>query len=163
MGSDEARLFRTVREEMGASYGLTPGRLPVLPDQQLLLISGAVPPERAGEVVDVVRAEAARLAAEGLEAEEFAAIKTQIDAQFDQLLADPSAVRDMILLRLARDQDADPDAVRADLTALTLDEANAALADLIAPGLTAIVATPDPAALHVECTVASPEDAVTCD
>ena len=67
------RLFLSIREELGATYGgfvvLSPE---TEPDQQVLTVFEAdVDPERSDEVLDVVEADIADLVANGPTAEEF--------------------------------------------------------------------------------------------
>ena len=160
-GGYGSRLFERVREEMGASYGIGAGGLVLTPERVLVTVGGAVPPERAGEVVSLVREELARLRSEGITEAELGAAREARAADEAAMLSDPGTLTGMLAEALARGEEADPAALeRAD--ALTLEGVRAALAAIIPAEIPAVVVTPDPDAAGAGCVVDVPEDAADC-
>ena len=162
LGGPDGRLFRRVREEMGASYGLGVNVTPLTPDRQLVALAGAVEPSRAGEVVAIMREEVARLREEGpTQAEIDAALAEQL-ASFEAAFTDPDQATGYLLDRLALGLVPDLDAVAEPSRTLTLEEAAAAIPDLLVEDPPAVIVTPDPDAAEADCVLDVPEEAADC-
>ena len=160
-GGDGSRLFERVREEGGASYGMGVGGMVLLPDLQLVSVGGAVPPERAGEVVATVREELARLRERGVTGPELDAAREAREAREAEALGDPGTITSVLVDLVSRGEAPDPALLeRAD--ELTPEAVNAALRELIPAEVAAIVVTPDPEAAGADCVVDVPEDAAGC-
>lgn len=160
-GGEGSRLFERVRQEEGASYGLGWGAIVLLPDLRLVTLGGAVPPERAGEVVTMVREELARLREEGLTQAELDAAREEQRAREAEALADPGTLTGSLVDMAQRGETPDP-ALLVQADALTLKGVNAALPDLLPATVAAVVVTPEPDAVGADCTVDVPEEARTC-
>ena len=143
IGGDGSRLFERVREEEGASYGLEWGSIALLPDLQLVTIGGAAPPERAGEVVAMVREELSRLRAEGVTGPELDAAREERLAAEREVLADPGTVTSVLLDQVLLGRGPDP-ALFARGAALGVEGVNAALPELLPEAVAAVVVTPRP-------------------
>ena len=161
IGGDGSRLFERVREEEGASYGLEWGSIALLPDLQLVTIGGAAPPERAGEVVAMVREELSRLRAEGVTGPELDAAREERLAAEREVLADPGTVTSILLDQVLLGRGPDP-ALFARGAALGVEGVNAALPELLPEAVAAVVVTPDPEAAGADCIVDVPEEAAGC-
>ena len=161
-GGDGSRLFERVREEEGASYGLELGAIVLLPDLQIVTIGGAVPPERAGEVLAMVREELMRLREEGITAPELDAAREEQRAGEAAALADPGTITS-VLVDLTQLGEAPDPALIEQADALTLEGVNAALPGLIPDAVAAVVVTPKPETVDADCVVDVPEEAARCD
>ncbi len=162
VGGDSSRLFERVREEEGASYGLELGAIVLLPDLQIVTIGGAVPPERAGEVVAMVREELTRLREKGITVRELDAAREEQEAGEAAALADPGTLTSVLVDLVQLGKAPDPALIeRADT--LTLEGVNAALPELIPDAVAAVVVTPEPEAARADCVVDVPEEAAGCE
>ena len=157
-GCDGSRLFERVREKEGASYGLELGAIVLLPDLQIITIGGAVPPDREGEVVAMVREELTRLREEGITDRELDAAREEQEAGEAAALADPGTLASILVDLVQVGESPDP-ALIEQADALTLEGVNAALPELIPDAVAAAVVTPEPEAARADCVVDAPEEA----
>lgn len=136
-GGFESRLMQEVREKRGLTYGI--GTFLVPRDySEMILGSVASANETMAEAIEVIRAEWARLAAEGVTQEELDAAKTYITGEYP-LRFDGNAEIASIMVGMQM-IDLPPDYVvnRNDyINAVTLDDISRVAAELL-----------DPAALH---------------
>lgn len=162
VGDLNARLTQSLRKELGATYGFGVRSYPLLPGEQILTIGGVVPPERASEVLDVLRAEIAALREGGVTADELKITKETISQQIAQRNAEPGIVAGLAVDYHLRGLDRDLAAMRNEVDALTLEVVSAALPDLLPERATAIIVTPNPSVVQADCTVDVPEEAANC-
>ena len=162
VGGDGSRLFERVREAEGASYGLELGAIVLLPDLQIVTIGGAVPPERAGEVVAILCEELTRLREEGITARELDAAREEQEAGEVAALADPGTLTSVLVDLTQLGEVPDP-ALIEQADALTLEGVNAALPELVPDAVAAVVVTPKPETVDADCVVDVPEEAARCD
>ena len=74
-GNPSARLWKAVRERLGAAYGVSTSLQPVALETRTLVIRTAVANEKAKRALAAIREEYARLIAEGVTDEELEALK----------------------------------------------------------------------------------------
>jgi zinc protease len=161
-GGDGSRLFIRLREEMGATYGLRVDLLPLLPGTSVAMMIGTVPEDRAADVAAVIRDELVRLAQDGVTEGELALARDEMGLGLAQAATDPESalatIGDLALLG------ADPSVERLakTLTATSLEDVNAEIADLLATVPTIVIASPTAPALPDACIVTKPEEADRC-
>lgn len=167
---DGSRLFAQLREELGATYGVEARIVPLLADTQLVSFVAAVPPERAQEVIDIIRKEIETVRMDGVTDAELAASREGVLAGVAQRNADPAMVAgtlgDIAVMARQSGNELPTDALdqsAREMNALTLEEVNAALPDLLPERATVVVVTPQPDAIEADCTVETPEDAANCE
>jgi len=137
-----------LRETRGLTYGVGTG-LAAMDRGALVLGSFQTANERAGEAVAVLRAEWARMAAQGLSAEELEAVKTYLTGAYPLRFDGNAPIARILVAMQMQGMPADYTARRNGLVrAIPLAEANRVAARLY-----------DPAALHV-VVVGQPEGVV---
>lgn len=142
------RLMAALRETRGLTYGVGTG-LAAMDRGALVLGSFQTANGRAGEAVAVLRAEWARMAAEGLSAEELEAVKTYLTGAYPLRFDGNAPIARILVAMQMQGMPVDYTARRNALVrAITLAEANRVAARLY-----------DPAALHV-VVVGQPEGVV---
>ena len=162
-GSDEARLFRGLREAEGATYGVRYNYTPLTPELVSVALIASVPPDRAEKVLGTLRAEIARLLAEGLTADELAAARERIAAGEGAWLRDPATLASIAVDQAALGQPIDPAARREAPAMQDLAEINAALPEALPEGMVGVIVTPRPDLAEGDCTAHTPEELAGCE
>lgn len=132
-GGFESRLMQEVREERGLTYGISTFLMPMF-HAELMLGQVASSNDTIAEAIDVTRNEWARMANEGMTAEELAAAKTYLTGAYP-LRFDGNAEIAKIMVGMQM-VDLSPDYVvnRNDfIEAVTLQEANRVASELMQP------------------------------
>ena len=134
-----SRLFQKVREELGLAYA-------VFSYQQFYQTAGitgvyvGTQAETADQAADVVMAEYARLASEGLPAEELAGGKQQLKGQIMLSLESPmSRMHRLAGVELTRDRYRRLDEILAEIDAVSAEDVRAVAAEFFAPDRQTIV------------------------
>ena len=162
---DGSRLFTLLREELGATYGVELRTVPLLADAQLLSFVAAVPPERAGEVAELIRGAIGDVRTNGITADELEAVREQSLVAIEQRDADPGTVAGALLDGIVRSGEGGVTVLNdfdRTLASMTVDNVNAALATQLPHAATTVIVTPEPDAVEADCTVDTPEDAANC-
>ena len=159
-----SRLFRAVRDELGASYGST-AALPMIGGfARYLVINSAVDPTGAAKVLAVLRAEYERFQREGLTAAEFETARARFVNGLEEQArrAGPASGLLRELLRQGRGGSEGP-AVLARLGQLTREEVNAHLREhWPEPPLTAVIVAPSADGIAADCVVRPQEEPEIC-
>ena len=164
-GGDGSRMFTLLREELGATYGVELRAVPLLADAQLLSFIAAVPPERAGEVADLMREVIGDVCANGVTKDELEAVREQSFVAVEQRDADPSTVAGTLLdgiVRVGEEGVGILNDIDRTLADMTVDNVNAALAVQLSDAITAVIVTPEPSTVEADCSVDVPEKAAEC-
>ena len=128
-----SRLFQRVREELGLAYAVYSFQH-FNRDSGSLGVYVGTAPESAGQATDVIRAELARLAAEGLPADEIAQGKGQLKGQITLSLEGVSSrMYRAAGVELYGEEFRPLDRVLAEVDAITPDDVAAACAEFYAP------------------------------
>lgn len=158
------RLFKAVREKLGAAYGASARLGTAGPDRLFFSVSAAVEHEKAADALAAIRAELARFLADGITASE-------LDPQKEKLISDtrqsmrraPYVAR---LLRNAMLENLPADHVETTekrIAAITLDHANAAIREKLGgKPLATIVVAPAVEGFGVDCVVKTAAEAEPC-
>ncbi len=158
------RLFKAVREKLGAAYGATVRLGTVGPDMLFFSVSAAVEHEKAADALAAIRVELARFLAEGI-------TEAELNPQKDKLISDtrqsmrraPYVAR---LLRNAMLENLPADHVETTekrIAAITLDHANAAIREKLGgKPLATIIVAPAVEGFGVDCVVKTAAEAETC-
>ena len=129
----ESRLMRKVREERGLTYGiytyLVPKDLSEMYLGQVASANGTI-----AEVIDVVRDEWAKLATEGVSAQELAQAKTYLTGAYPLRFDGNAAIAGILVGMQAQDLGTEYIAGRNDLVnAVTLEDVNRVASELLDP------------------------------
>lgn len=164
-GNPSARLWKAVRERLGAAYGVSTSLQPVDLETRTLVIRTAVANEKAKGALAAIREEYARLIAEGVTDEQLEALKQVfITSHRDRLRRAPSVAANVLTQVLhdfpdeylasyeARVRGYDRTAVNADMRA-TFPK----------PPLTVVAVTPSADGLAADCVIRSPDELARCD
>lgn len=162
VGGDGARLFTRLREELGATYGMSGYLVPLVPGTQMAIIAGSVPPDRAAEVAQVVREELTRLSAEGITQAELDLLKSETRLALDAIARDPNAMTTFAAGREIEGLDPSPSSLSKELESATLGTVNTGIASALSEPPVLIVVAPDPIALAGACIIWNPELASGC-
>jgi zinc protease len=102
-----SRLFRAVRDELGASYGSS-AELPMMGGAaRYLVISSSVDPARAPQALSVLRAEYERFLREGLTDAEFDSARARVVNQLEEQARRTGSAAALLRERLRQDRRAD--------------------------------------------------------
>jgi predicted Zn-dependent peptidase len=138
-GGMSSRLFQRVREELGLAYAIFAYKHFYQSAGQLGVYIGTQP-GTADAAVDAIRGEYARLAAEGLPADELADGKQQLKGQVMLSLESPGARMGRLAGFVLHDDEYRPlDRMLAEIDAVTPDEIAAVASEYFAPGRQTVV------------------------
>lgn len=101
-GGFGSRLMEEVREKRGLSYGVYSYLIP-MDHAALVMAGGSTVNAKAGQALDIMRQEWARMAAEGVTAQEMADAKTYLTGSFPLQLGSTQSIA-RILLQVERDR-----------------------------------------------------------
>ena len=164
-GNPSARLWKAVRERLGAAYGVSTSLQPVDLEIRTLVIRTAVANEKAKGALAAIREEYARLIAEGVTDEELEALKRLfVTSHRDRLRRAPSVAAN-VLTQVLHDF---PDEYlasyegrvgRYDRTAVNADMR----ATFPKQPLTAVAVAPSADGFAADCVIRSPDELARCD
>ncbi|HRE19552.1 MAG TPA: insulinase family protein [Rhabdaerophilum sp.] len=158
------RLFKAVREKLGAAYGASVRLSAVGADTLFFSASAAVEHEKAADALAAIRTELARFLADGI-------TQAELDPQKEKLISDtrqsmrraPYVAR---LLRNAMLENLPADHVETtekQITAISLDHVNKAIREKLGGGsLATIIITPAVGVFNADCIVKAAAEAETC-
>jgi zinc protease len=164
-GNSSARLWRAVRERLGAAYGISAALQPADVETRWLLIRTAVATDKAKDVLSAIREEYARFVADGpTDAEVEALAGLFVRNNRERLRRAPTLAANLLGLALL----GFPDDYLATYESRVRRYARAAIeADMRAtfpkPPLTAVMITPSAEGLSADCVIRSPEDLPRCN
>ena len=160
-----SRLFRAVRDELGASYGST-AALPMLGGAaRYLVISSSVDPASAPRALAVIRAEYERFRQEGLTGAEFDAARARVVNGIEEQArrAGPAAGLLRDLLRQERRAAEGLDVLEQLRHRLTREDVNAHLRERWPePPLTAVIVAPSAEGFGADCVVGRHDEPERC-
>lgn len=160
-----SRLFRVVRDELGAAYGIT-AELPMLAGAaRYLVISTSVDPTSAPKALNVIRSEYDRFRQNGLTAAEFEAARARTVNGLEEGARRASAAASLLhgLLRQDRSATEAQGVLERLRKRLTREEVNARLLERWpAPPLTTIIVAPSGDGFAADCVVRRSEEPERC-
>jgi predicted Zn-dependent peptidase len=160
-----SRLFRVVRDELGAAYGIT-AELPMLAGAaRYLVISTSVDPTSAPKALHVIRSEYDRFRQNGLTAAEFEAARARTVNGLEEGARRASAAASLLhgLLRQDRSATEAQGVLERLRKRLTREEVNARLLERWpAPPLTTIIVAPSGDGFAADCVVRRSEEPERC-
>ena len=162
VGGPEARLFRSLRSTLGATYGLQRSDIVLPTYRKLTTIGGTVAPDMVSEVIDTVHREIETLRRDGITQAEFDAYREGFRIQIDRTERDPDTLVGLMRDDLQTGRTLDLERDRRELEALTLEGINREITQVLPERMTTIVALPDPSVVEADCMVTVPEDAAAC-
>ena len=162
-GGLESRLSASVRQKLGASYGLNAG-LSGLPEHKLLGILGPVGNDKALEALEAIGAEYARWRADGITAEEFEAARKRIGAQiaggYAKVGVDTGEFVGAMLVGRPPNDTAD---AQQRLDSYTMESVNAAVrAKFSAPPLLTVIVSSKAEGFKADCVIKDWREAAGC-
>lgn len=144
-GGFTSRLMEEVREKRGLSYGVY-SYLVAMDHSALLIANGSTVNAKAGQALDIIRAEWARMAKDGVTDQELADAKTYLTGSFPLQFTSTNAIA-RIMLQVRRDRLGIDYLDRRDalINAVTKDDVRRVAARLLDPAnlLTVVVGRPD--------------------
>jgi zinc protease len=165
-GSSQARLFRAVRSELGATYRIAASTIDFAREQRLLSISAEIETDKLGPAIAAIRQTYRRFRAEGVGDEEFAALREHAVRDFAELLQKPMPLSRTLIDAQASGHDAGYVAgIRSRLAAMergALNEHIARRFPALDDILTIIVTPRPPEGLDADCVIAAPEEVEGC-
>ncbi len=158
------RLFKAVREQLGAAYGATASLSLLGPDERFFSITAPVEHDKAATALAVMRAEYARFIAEGVTPEELEPQKAKwLSERREGMRRAPNVAR---LLRNAMLEDRSADYVLAyesRVTGLTFEKVNGEIRTKLAgKPVATIIVGPERSDIRADCTVKSAKEAENC-
>lgn len=163
-GGPASRLWRAVRERLGATYGAYAWMQPLGENAWRFTMQSAVEHGAAPRALAAMRAEYARLREEGLSEAEIAPIRARLIAgQSDTLTrAAPAAGAIRAALLAGRPADA-PLRAADDIAALDAGRINAIIRTRLPERLTTIIVSPTVEGFQADCVVAADQPTEVCD
>jgi zinc protease len=164
-GGFQSRLYKVLREKLGATYGVSGSwRWIDRGDRALYGIRSAVDHDRAGAAIEALRAEYALWWEKGITADELADVRGRIRQGRAETQRSPSSVAATLAYGLALDQ---PDTMLADagqrLEAITVEDVNSFIRqNMPKPELALVIVAPDAKGLAADCIVKSVEEVDGC-
>lgn len=158
-----SRLFRVLREKLGATYGASASLQPVAGDLSLIVLEAGISTDRIKPALAALREEYERWRATGIEMRELDTVRTARIAGIRQARTQPAnvaaALRDLAVQDLplgdfdlaeARARDATPATVSAEISAR------------MPAALVTVVVTPSATAIAADCVVRNAEEVAGC-
>ena len=164
-GGPSGRLWKAVRERLGAAYGISTGLQAVDLDSRTLFIRAAVANDKAKGALAAIGEEYARFTAAGVAEEELEPLKRIFIANHRDRLRRAQAVAGAVLTQALHDF---PDDYLATYERRVGSYGRAAVdADIRAAfpkaPLTVVVVTPSAEGFAADCLIKSPEELARCD
>lgn len=158
------RLFKAVREQLGAAYGARAQLGSLGGDVHFLSAVAAVEHDKAGAALAAMRSELARFTAEGVTASEFEAAKERSLSEARQRLRGAPYVARILRNAMVEGRPKGfAEAYEQRLMAVTLDQVNTAIREKLANRpLATIIVTPDDTGFQADCRIDTPAKAETC-
>ncbi len=158
-----SRLWRAVRERLGASYGAEAAIGPLSRGHYRLMMRSSVATGRTADALAAMRQEFDRFLAEGVRPDEVEPVRTRIIAEFAESMRRSNSAANRIRGALLDGQGADDlEAYAARVGAVTAGDVNALIARHLSNRLVVIVVTPSAAGLGADCVVKSLAEVATC-
>lgn len=158
-----SRLFRVLREKLGATYGASASLQPVAGDLSLIVLEAGISTDRIKPALAALREEYERWRANGIEQRELDTVRTARIAGIRQARTQPAnvaaALRDLAVQDLplgdfdlaeARTRDATPASVSAEIIAR------------MPAALVTVVVTPSATAIAADCVIRNAEEVAGC-
>jgi zinc protease len=164
-GGKSARLWRAVREKLGAAYGISASLQAVDLNTRTLFVRTAVANDKAKDALAAIRAEYAGFLANGIADAEVEALKTSfVESHRERVRRAPTLAAALIVPAL-RDF---PDDYLAGYEQRMRGYSRAAIeadmrAQLPKPPLTTVVIAPSAEGFAADCVIQSPADLARCD
>jgi zinc protease len=157
------RLFKAVREKMGASYGASAQLLSPLPEPYLFSYSTSVAHDKGKEALAAINSEFTTLVTKGITAEELEAEKSKITSELLETFRRPLSVASLVRNAQITGRPADHVATSLQRVAvLTPEKVNAAItAHLGSRPMATIIVAPDESKFE-GCVITSPDQASRC-
>jgi zinc protease len=164
-GGTTSRLWKAVREKLGAAYGVSAGFSAIDRDVRTFAIRSAVANDKAAAALAAIREEYDRFLTEGITDAELDPRKTLYLTSHRERVRQPASVAATVLSGSFYDY---PDDYLATYEQRIRGYSRAAIeADMRAalprPPLTAVVVTPSAAGLAADCVIRGPEEIARCD
>jgi zinc protease len=164
-GSSSARLWRAVRERLGAAYGISAGLNSIDPDTRALSIRAAVANDKAKDVLAAVGEEYGRFVTDGATDGEIDALKAIFVRNHRERLRRAPALAASLLTLALNDF---PDDYLATYEQRLRGYARTAIADDVRATfprqpLTSVVIAPSAAGFSADCVIKSPEEIARCE
>ena len=162
-GGDGTRLFRRLREEDGATYGVEATFTALTTEVMSVSLIASVPATRAGETLAALREELSDMRSGGVTEAELAAARERYAAQEDVFLRDPLSLAGIAIDQAWLGRPIAPEERRESRDMTDLGAINAALPGAIPEGVVGVIVTPDPDLVDgADCTAPIPEDLGSC-
>jgi len=160
-----SRLYHAVRERLGAAYGISTSMQAVDLDLRLLLIQTAVANDKAREALAAIRAEYARLMADGLTAEEVDPLRRKFATRMSEQVRRAAQLAPLLLTFALHDF---PDDYLATYEARLRDQGLSAInADVRAKfpplPLTTVVVAPSAEGFEADCVIKARDEISRCE
>ncbi|QCI67128.1 M16 family metallopeptidase [Phreatobacter stygius] len=158
-----SRLWRAVRERLGASYGTEASIGPLTRGHYRLMMRSSVATGRTADALAAVRQEFERFLAEGVGPDEVEPVKTRIVTEFAEAMRRSNAAANRVRGMLLDGQGMDDLEAYADRVGrVSASDVNALIARHLSSRLVVIVVTPSAAGLGADCVVKSLAEVSSC-
>lgn len=159
------RLFKVIREELGASYGVSAGFSRPLPDTYLFSLAAAVAHDKAPAALAAMRSELKRLVASGITSEELEPEKTKLLTRIKEGFRKSHRVSGWLLRAMVANRPKDTvETSLARVRTVTVEQVNAALRERIGGRkVLTVIVTPSAAGFTADCVIKAPREAETCN
>ncbi len=158
------RLFKAVREKLGASYGASAQLLSPVETPYILSLSAAVAHEKGVEALAAMRAEFAAMIDKGITADELSAEQSKLTSELQEAFRRPSSIASLLRNAQLTGRPADHVATALQrVAALSVETVNAAiLANLKGKSFVTVVVTPQASGFTSDCAITQVEEAARC-
>lgn len=162
-GGFSSRLYRKLREELGATYGVRAYTERLNDKQFVFVVRSAVDHDRSKAALDGLIEEYGRWHRDGITEAEFRDTRARLIAARIEDLRRPPDVAAVLARAMLRGERANAlAALRTKLESLTHGDVNSFITRMFPPRLTLVVVTPRPDMFAVECRVRTIEDSTAC-
>lgn len=164
-GSSQGRLFRVLREKLGATYGVSAGLDQMMLGQFAFAIRTSVAHDKAAAVIAEINREYDRWRAEGVTEAELQAVKSQSASAWGENMKQPGTVASMAAFaEIVGLGDATFDSLAAARQAATRDDINAYIRAHFPKGpLGFVIIAPKADGLGADCVIKALDEAARCD
>lgn len=162
-GGPSSRLFRTVRDDLGAAYGISAGISTVLGERHALAISTSVDNDKAAAALAAIRREYARFLAEGPTEAEVAPLRARATTSFRDAMNRSDQASGAIMGFMVAGLGANEiNRRQARIAGLTAPDVAALVRDRFPPVMTAVIVAPSAAGLDADCVIGTLDEIARC-
>ncbi len=158
------RLFRSIREKLGATYGASVQLVPAIPEPFVFSLAASVANDQAPEALAALKTELQLLLDKGVTSEELEPEKSKFASEMRESFRHPASVAAQLRNAMLTNRPADlVQTTLARISAVTAEAVNAAIRTHLSDRkFSTIIVAPSAAPFKADCVVQSASEAANC-